>query len=78
MLGMRLSMNDAEDTSLLAGVVTDVEDASMSGVLEATRRFGSNWVGEIEGRFFMNVDEDNLAYGFRRDSHVMLRLTRYF
>ncbi len=78
MLGMRLSMNDAEDTSLLAGVVTDLEDASMSGILEATRRFGNNWVGEIEGRFFMNVDEDNLAYGFRRDSHVMFRLTRYF
>lgn len=78
MLGMRLSMNDTQDTSLLAGVVTDVEDVSMSGILEATRRFGNNWVGEIEGRFFMNIDENNLAYGFRRDSHVMLRLTRYF
>lgn len=78
MLGARLSMNDAEDTSVLAGVVTDVEDASMSGILEASRRFGNYWVGEIEGRFFMNVDEMNFAYGFRRDSHVMFRLTRYF
>jgi len=78
MAGVRLSMNDAEDTSLLAGIVTDLEDASMSGVLEATRRFGNSWVGEIEGRFFMNVDPDNLAYGFRRDSHVMFRLTKYF
>jgi len=78
MTGFRYSANDAEDTSVLAGIVTDLEDASMSGVLEAIRRFGDNWVGEIEGRFFLNVDSGNALYGFKNDSHVMLRLTRYF
>jgi len=78
MTGFRYSANDAEDTSVLAGIVTDLEDTSMSGVLEATRRFGDYWVGEIEGRFFLNVDSGNLLYGFKNDSHVMLRLTRYF
>ena len=45
LVAARLSMNDAEDTSLLAGIVTDVEDASISGLLEARRRFGDSWVG---------------------------------
>ncbi|MBL4837609.1 MAG: hypothetical protein JKY34_08520, partial [Kordiimonadaceae bacterium] len=78
MVGVRLSMNNAEDTSMLAGVVTDMEDASISAILEATHRFGDSWVGEIEGRFFMNMDPANVAYGFRQDSHLMLRLTKYF
>ena len=77
-VGARYALNDADDTSILAGVVTDVNDASMSGVIEATKRFGENWVAEIEGRFFMNVDPDNVAFGFKDDSHVMFRLTRYF
>lgn len=78
MAGLRYSANDSADSSVLAGVVTDVEDGSMSGILEATTRFGDYWVGEIEGRFFMNVDPNNALYGFKDDSHVMLRLTRYF
>lgn len=77
-IGARLALNDAEDTDFLGGVITDTKDGSMSGLVEASRRFGQNWVGEIEGRFFMNTDEDNLLHGFRRDSHLMLRLTRYF
>lgn len=77
-IGTRLAMNDAEDTALLGGIVTDVEDGSMSGLVEASRRFGENWVGEIEGRFFMNVDDQNLLATFRQDSHLMVRLTRYF
>ena len=78
MTGLRYSANDSADSSVLLGVVTDIEDASMSGIVEATTRFGDNWVGEIEGRFFMNVDPDNGLFGFKDDSHIMLRLTRYF
>lgn len=77
-IGTRLAMNDTADTEFLGGIVTDVEDASMSGLVEASRRFGDYWVAELEGRFFMNTDEENLIHGFRKDSHLMLRLTRYF
>ncbi len=76
--GLRLAMNDAEDTSVLGGVIVDLDDASMSGVVEASRRFGDYWVGELEARFFTNVDSSNVLYGFRRDSQLTLRLTRYF
>jgi hypothetical protein len=77
-VGTRLALNDAADTDFLGGIVTDVEDGSMSGLVEASRRFGDFWVAEVEGRFFMNTDPDNLLYGFRKDSHLMVRVTRYF
>ncbi len=77
-IGTRLALNDAVDTDFLGGIVVDVEDGSMSGLVESSRRFGDSWVGEVEGRFFMNTDAGNLLYGFRKDSHLMLRLTRYF
>lgn len=77
-VGARLALNDAEDTDFLGGVVTDMEDGSMSGLVEASRRVGDNWVFELEGRFFTNTDSSNLLSVFRRDSHITLRVTRYF
>ena len=76
--GARYALNDIQDTSILAGAISDVEDGSTSGLVEASRRFGQNWTGEVEARFFVNVADDNLLAAFERDSHVTLRLTRYF
>ncbi|WP_262690402.1 hypothetical protein [Kordiimonas aestuarii] len=76
--GLRYAMNDMADTSILGGVIVDMEDGSMSGLVEASRRFGDYWVMELESRFFANVDTSNILYGFRKDSQVTLRLTRYF
>ena len=76
--GFRYSLNDVEDTALLAGITTDLDDGSLSGFLEASRRIGDNWTAELEGRFFLSVDPENLIAGFSRDSHVIFRLTRYF
>ena len=77
-LGARLALNNAEDTDFLGGIVADLNDGSLSGLMEASHRLGENWVAEIEGRFFMNVDVGNLLSGFERDSHINLRITRYF
>ncbi len=77
-VGARLALNDAEDTDFLAGVVTDMEDGSLSGLVEASRRVGDNWVFDLEGRFFANTDSGNLLSVFRRDSHITLRVKRYF
>lgn len=76
--GARYALNDVQDTSLLAGLITDVEDGSVSGLLEAERRLGNNWKAEAESRFFVNVDEDNLLAAFEQDSVITLRLTRFF
>lgn len=76
--GARYALNDIQDTSILAGAISDVEDGSTSGLVEAERRLGENWKGELEARFFLNVDDQNLLNFFEQDSHLTLRLTRYF
>ncbi|MEO0424919.1 MAG: hypothetical protein AAF184_21470 [Pseudomonadota bacterium] len=76
--GARLALNDTQDTSILAGAITDLEDGTTSASIEAERRFGQVWTGELEARLFLAVDRDNLVDAFARDSFITLRLTRYF
>ncbi|MEM9388288.1 MAG: hypothetical protein AAGA68_24770 [Pseudomonadota bacterium] len=76
--GARLALNDTQDTSILAGAITDLEDGTTSASIEAERRFGQVWTGELEARLFLAVDRNNLIDAFARDSFVTLRLTRYF
>ncbi|MEM8916527.1 MAG: hypothetical protein AAGC83_11855 [Pseudomonadota bacterium] len=76
--GARVTLNDIEDTALLAGAVVDLEYGSVSGRLEAERRFGDSWKGEIEVQIFGHVAEDDPGRAFENDSFALLRLTRFF
>ncbi|MEO1657047.1 MAG: hypothetical protein AAFR65_04950 [Pseudomonadota bacterium] len=76
--GARYALNDFQDTSILIGAITDLENGSSSGLVEAERRFGQNWTGEFEARFFYNVDDEDLLNAFRDDSVITLRVTRFF
>ncbi len=76
--GARYALNDIQDTSILAGFVTDLKDGSTSGLVEAERRLGQNWTGELEARFFVGVDDRNILSAFSQDSVLTARLTRYF
>ena len=77
--GFRLTLNDIEDTEFLAGLTTDTKTGEMLGIVETSRRFGENWVGELETRLFLNAgDDDNLFSGFRNDSFINISIGRYF
>jgi hypothetical protein len=76
--GARLALNDAADTSVLAGMITDLGNGSTAGLIEARRRFGEFWTAEFEARFFVTVDGEDLLAAFERDSFVNLRVVRYF
>ena len=45
--GVRLALNDAAGSSVLAGVVTDVSQGGVFGNVEAERRFGDRWKAEV-------------------------------
>ncbi|MEM6821097.1 MAG: hypothetical protein AAF558_03990 [Verrucomicrobiota bacterium] len=77
-LGTRLTLNDTEDTALLAGTIIDVEDLTTSFTIEFERRIGNDWKIEVENRFFTNVDSGNTARAFKNDSFINVRLTRFF
>ncbi|MEO1080312.1 MAG: hypothetical protein AAFY29_12215 [Pseudomonadota bacterium] len=76
-LGLRLTANDAQDTELLAGVIRDMETDAVIGSVEFQRRLGSRMLLELEGRYF-DGGSDPFVAAFDRDSHITLRLTRYF
>lgn len=74
--GFRLAFNDIEDTAILGGAVIDA--GGTFGILEAERRLGENWKLGVEARWFINIDvQDPILAGFRNDSFVTVRLTRY-
>ena len=78
MVGLRLAVNDAAGTELLAGFSQDLDSSSGSLSLEAGRRFGDNWLLSIEARSFFDLPEDDLFYSLRDDSFIQLELAYYF
>lgn len=77
-LGTRLALNDEDDTSVLAGVLFDVENTSTAGTIEAERRLTDHFKLELEGRFIFRAAEDDPLFFIRRDDSITLRLTYSF
>ncbi len=77
--GLRYTLNDIENTEFLAGLTTDTKTGEMLGFIETSRRFGENWVAEIEARLFLNSDgEQDIFEGFKNDSFINISIGRYF
>jgi hypothetical protein len=77
-LGARLTLNDEQDTSLLAGAVIDRASQATLFSVEAGRRLGDDWKLELEGRFFVAVPDSDPLAGIRDDDFLALTLTRFF
>lgn len=75
--GSRLTLNDVQDSELLAGVVVDRDTRAVQLSVEVERRLDDHWNLELESRWFLNNDSGLVAV-FRDDSYVTLRLSRYF
>ena len=76
--GARLTLNDVQDSELLAGFTVDRDDQASQLSLEASRRLDNHWSTELEGRWFLNSGERELLSAFKKDSYLSLRLFRYF
>ncbi len=77
--GSRIALNDTQDTSLLIGGMKDLEKSSLIFSIEASRRIGSSWKAELEGRFFNNIDSNEfILSNFEDDSFLRLSISRFF
>jgi len=76
-LGMRLALNDVNDTMLLFGAIVDRDQHGTTSFLEGQRRLWERWRLEVELRWLRNV-EDPALVGFRQDSFLTIRLARFF
>jgi hypothetical protein len=77
-LGTRLALNDAQDSSVLAGVVVDTDSQEWFFNLEAERRIGEHFVAEARLRLFKGDQQLNRLYAFDRDDYFQLSFTRFF
>lgn len=79
MLGLRWTNNDENDTSLLFGVIVDMDDSARLYSVEASRRIGESWKLNLEARLFNGLNDNNsLLYSFRQGDFVQLELAYYF
>ncbi len=77
-LGLRLGFNDVQSTEFLGGGIYDFEDKHTTYFIEASRRVGDRWKVEFDLRLFTGLDAKDPAGPIRRDSHVQLRIARFF
>ena len=76
--GLRLALNDENDTALLAGAIVDMEGDATNLTLEASRRVGDDWKVELETRIWTGVADDDPMAPLRDDDYLQLTLSRYF
>ncbi|MEO1203522.1 MAG: hypothetical protein AAFX10_12495, partial [Pseudomonadota bacterium] len=77
-VGMRLALNDINDTAVLAGVSFDVETNETFVNIEAERRFGDDWFAELRLRTFSGASPGDITYWFRRDDYLQFNIARFF
>jgi hypothetical protein len=77
-IGLRLGLNDPDDSSVLAGVVVDRNSRAYSLTLEGETRLADSWKLGVEAMATGNLPATDPGYGLRRDNHLLIRLVRYF
>ena len=77
-IGTRLALNDADDTSVLAGVAVDLDTHELFLNIEAERRFGDSLSVELQLRTFMNAESGDALFLVERDDYLQLRLSWYY
>jgi hypothetical protein len=77
-VGTRLALNDIQDTAVLAGFSYDTDTGETFVNIEAERRFGDNWFGELRVRAFSGAEQGDTTYWLQQDDYVQLSISRYF
>lgn len=78
MFGVRLALNDEQSSEILAGGIFDRDQHTQLYRVEASRRLGSDWKLNLEGRLYTAVDEQDLLFSQRNDNAIQIELARYF
>jgi hypothetical protein len=76
--GLRLSVNDAASSEALLGWVQDVDTSARLLFLEASRRFGNNWLLNIEMRLSLDQPDSDFLFDQRKDDLFQTELFYYF
>ncbi len=76
--GVRWSLNDIQDTALLAGVAFDHQTGERFFNVEAERRIGNHFTAELRVRFFSGASPGEASFSVARDDYLQLALSYHF
>ena len=76
--GMRVGLNDTQDTAVLIGTGYDLETSETYLNIEADRRLGDDYLLELRARFFTNSEPGDTSYAIESDDYLQLQLSRFF
>ncbi len=77
-IGARLALNDAQDTSALLTAAIDTETAETALRLEGERRLGDSFKLSIVGQTFLNTDDASFLDDLRDDHSLRLTLSAFW
>jgi hypothetical protein len=79
MLGSRIVFNDVDGTSVLFGMVQDLDYSNVrSGFIEASSRINDHWKWRADAWIFSSDEPSEPSYLLRRDDYIQLSLEYYF
>lgn len=79
LVGTRWAFNDAESSEILAGFVQDLDYSTTTASLEASTRLSDHLKLTVEGRAFIEVDdEDIVVKQLESDGFIQTQLDYYF
>ncbi len=76
--GLRLTVNDAASSEALLGWIQDVDTSGRLFFLEASRRYGSNWILSLEMRLSLDQPDSDFLFAQRKDDLFQVELFYYF
>ncbi len=76
--GLRLAVNDMDDSSILLGIIHDLPHGSTMLAVEASRRLGDSVRINLDASFFFDMDKMDPAASLSRDDSIQLELIWYW
>jgi hypothetical protein len=77
-IGVRWTLNNMQDGSVLAGAVVDKKTSEIFYSIEAERRLTENVVLELQVRLITHSELGEPAYPYSRDDYIQLQINRFF
>lgn len=76
--GTRLAFNDIQSTQILVGASFDLDQDSKFFSIEASRRIGQSWKGELEVRVFDSTVLTDPFFALRKDNYARVIVSKFF
>ena len=76
--GLRLAINDMDDSNILLGVIRDLDSGSTIIAMEASRRLGDSVRLNLDASFFIDMDIYDPAFSLAQDNFIKLEMIWYW